>query len=366
MQIPLKIDAIKQELLSAMDSLYSINPSTAHTLTPATMQEKPSQQAVDVYASPRSSDSFDTKLVAEPDGTLDAPLPKQENPWLMPVLAGVIGLVTVVAGIVIFHKPTREKVAQFFSGKKPSTPPKTPRVKPDTLPDALPDDRKYFPPNTPAENVIAGIYATLMDTTTLEPWKHWLKTNRVDLQNLFEVQHHCLAVVKDPKTHLDGKQFNQKMKNKLEEISNYLIEKQLKEPPEKSPLLALTQAEKDLALACAYYNHALLLAMLENIPGILEHSFEKCATYLKKTEYQTAGTPANTLFEQMKTHLPDLDNPAQAAAQLRETLYPKIKYVNTDADRAIIDQQLADAAALKKSIAMLNIPLPVTPTPLST
>jgi hypothetical protein len=345
-----------------MDSLYSINPATAHTLTPATVQENPSQRPVGVYALPRSTDSFDTKLVAEPDGTLDAPMQKQENPWLMPVLAGVTGLVTVVAGIVIFHKPTREKVAQFFSGKKPSTPSKTTRVRPD----ALPDDRKSFPPNTPAENVIAGIYQTLMDKTDLEPWEHWLKTNRVDLQNLFEVQHHCLAVVQDPQTHLDRKPLTQKRKDKLEEISNYLIEKQLKEPPEKSPLLKLTQAEKDLALACAYYNHALLLAMLENPQGVLKHFFEQCASYLKKVDYLEVDTPANALFKQMKTHLPNLDNPAQAAAQLRETLYPKIKYVNTDKDQAIIDQQKAAAAALKTSIAMLNIPLPVTPTPLST
>ena len=94
--------------------------------------------------------------------------------------------------------------------------------------------------------MIASIYQTLMDKTDLEPWKHWLKTNRVDLPNLFEVQHHCLAVVKDPKTHLDGKPLNQKRKDKLVEISNYLIEKQLKTPPEKSPLLTLPDAEKDL------------------------------------------------------------------------------------------------------------------------
>jgi hypothetical protein len=120
-----------------MDSLHSINPSTAHTLTPATVQEKPSQRTVGVYASPRSTDSFGYKLAAEPDDTLNAPIHKKENPWLLPVLAGAIGLVAVIAGILIFHKPTREKVAQFFSKNKPSTHPKTPHVKPDALPDAL-------------------------------------------------------------------------------------------------------------------------------------------------------------------------------------------------------------------------------------
>ena len=353
-----------------MDSLHSINPSTAHTLTSATVQEKPSQRTVGVYASPRSTDSFGYKLAAEPDGTLNAPMHKKENPWLLPVLAGAIGLVTVIAGIVIFHKPTREKVAQFFSGKKPSIPPKTPRVKPEALPDALPDNRKSFPPNTPAENVIASIYATLMDTTTLEPWEHWLRTNPVDLPNLFEVQHHCLAVVKDPKTHLDGKPLNQKRKDKLVEISNYLIEKQLQTPPKNSPLLTLPDAEKDLALACAYYNHALLLAMLENTQNMLTYSFTKCADYLKKTEYPTVGTPANMLFKQMQTHFQNLDDPAQAAAQLLETLYPTIKYGNVDTNTRLfenqteIDKQKAAAAALKASIAMLNIPLPVSPTPL--